>query len=225
MANEIEKLNAVAIADIEKFNGKTDDNIEKINGFEFTGVLPESHTLIATATSDGSDSSLGFVDGTGGVVFDSTYDVYEFIFTNIHAQTDTDRLGVQFNASGGSGFNETMQTTFFDANASEGGGGWLSYDALYDQVNGTGYQPLAENPGNDNDQSTSGMLTLYDPSDTTYIKHFIVRLHRSQKDEYHMDTHVAGYINTTSAIDEIDFKFDSGEIQGGEIKMYGLAKS
>ena len=38
MANEIEKVNTIAIADIEKINGKTDDNIEKLNTFEFAGV-------------------------------------------------------------------------------------------------------------------------------------------------------------------------------------------
>ena len=220
MANNVKKVNGIAIADIKNINGITDSNLKKLNTLEFTGTLPDAHTLIATATSDGSDSSLGFTSG-----IDSTYDVYEFIFTNIHAQTDTDRLGVQFNASGGSGFNETITSTFFDANSNEGTSGWLSYDAGYDQAQGTGYQPLAENPGNDNDQSTSGILTLYAPSDTTYVKHFLIRLSRTQKDDYHMDTHIAGYINTTSAIDEIDFKFDSGQIQGGEIKMYGIAKS
>ena len=220
MANAIEKLNTIAIADIEKVNTLTDDNIEKLNTLEFTGTLPDAHTLIATATSDGSDSSLGFTSG-----IDGTYDVYEFIFTNIHSQNDAETLGVQFNASGGSGFNETITSTFFDANSNEGTSGWLSYDLLYDQGNGTAYQPLAVNPGNDGDQSVSGMLTLYAPSSTTYVKHFLIRLNRTQKDEYHMDTHVAGYINTTSAIDEIDFKFSGGEIQGGEIKMYGIAKS
>ena len=221
---DIEKINNVAVADISKLDSITFADGQKVNN-QSVSLVPDAHTLIATATSDGSDASLGFVDGTGGVVFDSTYDVYEFIFTNIHAQTDTDRLGVQFNASGGSGFNETITSTFFDANSNEGTSGWLSYDTNYDQAQGTGYQPLAENPGNDNDQSTSGILTLYAPSDTTYVKHFLIRLSRTQKDDYHMDTHIAGYINTTSAIDEIDFKFDSGQIQGGEIKMYGIAKS
>ena len=220
MANAIEKLNTIAIADIEKVNTLTDDNIEKLNTLEFTGTLPDAHTLIATATSDGSDSSLGFTSG-----IDGTYDVYEFIFTNIHSQNDAETLGVQFNASGGSGFNETITSTFFDANSNEGTSGWLAYDLLYDQGNGTAYQTLAVNPGNDGDQSVSGILTLYAPSSTTYVKHFLIRLNRTQKDEYHMDTHVAGYINTTSAIDEIDFKFSGGEIQGGEIKMYGIAKS
>ena len=220
MANNVLKVNGIAIASIAKINGQNDSDLAKLNGEEFTGTLPEAHTLIATATSDGSDSSLGFTSG-----IDGTYDVYEFIFTNIHSQNDAETLGVQFNASGGSGFNETITSTFFDANSNEGTSGWLSYDLLYDQGNGTAYQPLAVNPGNDGDQSVSGMLTLYAPSDTTYVKHFIVRLSRTQKDEYHMDTHVAGYINTTSAIDEIDFKFSGGEIQGGEIKMYGIAKS
>ena len=220
MANNVLKVNGIAIASIAKINGQNDSDLAKLNGEEFTGTLPEAHTLIATATSDGSDSSLGFTSG-----IDGTYDVYEFIFTNIHSQNDAETLGVQFNASGGSGFNETITSTFFDANSNEGTSGWLSYDTGYDQAQGTAYQPLAVNPGNDGDQSVSGILTLYAPSSTTYVKHFLIRLNRTQKDEYHMDTHVAGYINTTSAIDEIDFKFGGGEIQGGEIKMYGIAKS
>ena len=215
---DIEKINNVAVADISKFESITFADGQKVNNQDVS-LITDAHTLISTHTASASAT----IDITSGI--DSTYDVYEFIFTNFHAANDTATFGMQFNASGGSGFNETITSTFFDANSNEGTSGWLSYDAGYDQAQGTGYQPLSENPGNDNDQSTSGILTLYAPSDTTYVKHFLIRLSRTQKDDYHMDTHIAGYINTTSAIDEIDFKFDSGQIQGGEIKMYGIAKS
>ena len=94
-----------------------------------------------------------------------------------------------------------------------------------DQAQGTGYQPLNYETGSDADQSVSGMLTLYDPSSTTYVKHFMSRTQNAQGDDVSVDVYAAGYINTTSAIDEISFKFDSGNIDAGVIKMYGLAKS
>ena len=178
-------------------------------------------TLIDTDTATGTDATLGFTSG-----IDSTYKVYEFHFVNMHTVNNQVDFTVQFNASGGSGFDEVIQSTTFQSQHGEGdGGGTVGYYSAYDQGQGTAYQALNYETGYDADQSVSGILTLYDPSDPTFVKHFLIRLNRTQKDEYHMDTHVAGYINTTSAIDEIDFKFSGGEIQGGEIKMYGIAKS
>ena len=75
MANQVEKVNSIAIADIEKINNLTDDNIEKINGLEFTGVV-DSHTLLATPLNISvSDTAVSTVDITSGI--DSTYDIYE----------------------------------------------------------------------------------------------------------------------------------------------------
>ena len=219
MANAVQKVNGIDIGDIQAINGITDDNLQALNALEFTGVT-DAHTLIATATSDGSDATLGFTSG-----IDSTYDVYEFIFTNIHPETSDQDF--EFQVSTGSGFDQlNITSTFFYAYNPEGGGtANVVYVAEEDQHNTAGYQHLVPHQGGAAEESLSGVLTLYAPSSTTYVKHFMARFNGNLLGEYSIGNHIAGYINTTSAIDEIDFKFASGEIQGGEIKMYGLAKS
>jgi hypothetical protein len=119
-----------------------------------------------------------------------------------------------------------MTTTFFQAYQSEAGTSTeFNYQSGRDQAQGTAYQTLAYDLGNDNDQSCSGVLTLYAPSSTTFVKHFISRVHNNYYGDYAVMHYVAGYINTTSAIDEISFKLGSGNMDSGVIKMYGLAKS
>ena len=175
-------------------------------------------TLISTSTASASAT----LDITSGI--DSTYSVYEFHFVNMHPATNQVDFTVQFNASGGSGFNETMTTTTFQSQHGEGdGGATVGYYAAYDQAQGTAYQALNYETGYDADQSVSGILTLYDPSDPTFVKHFQARTQTAQGDDFSVDWHTAGYINTTSAIDEISFKFDSGNIDAGVIKMFGVS--
>jgi hypothetical protein len=215
---DIDKINNVAIADISKLDAVTFADGQKVNNQDVS-LVTDAHTLISTHTASSSSS----LDITSGI--DSTYDVYEFIFTSMHPQTNQVDFTVQFNASGGSGFNETITSTFFYSQHLESGASGLSYYTSMDQAEGTGYQPLNYETGSDADQSVSGMLTLYDPSSTTYVKHFMSRTQNAQGDDVSVDVHAAGYINTTSAIDEISFKFDSGNIDAGVIKMYGLAKS
>lgn len=220
MANQIETLNGIAVTSIEAVNGLADAAIEKINGLEFTGVLPDAHTLIATATAS-SSATLEFTSG-----IDSTYNEYQWHFVNMHPATNAANFQFQVNAAGASGFNETMTTTTFMALHNESDAyAYLAYRDYQDQANGTAYQTLAESCGNGGDMGTSGVLTLYEPSSTTYVKHFTWRgsyvFDGPRADDYY----AAGYINVTSAIDEISFKFSSGNIDAGVIKMYGVAKS
>jgi len=176
-------------------------------------------TLISTHTASASAT----LDITSGIT--STYDSYEFHMVNIHAGTDSDTFGFQVNAAGASGFNETITSTFFRTeNAESGGSPNVAYSTYHDQAQGTAYQHLAYDMENDNDEAFSGILTLYAPSSTTYVKHFVAKgnyVHHSGK--YSQNTFVAGYINTTSAIDEISFKMDSGNIDAGTIKMFGVS--
>ena len=225
MANQIEAVNTIAITNIEAINTITDDNLQALNTLEFTGTPADAHTLISThdIASLGASSS---IDITSGI--DSTYDVYEFIFTNMHPATNNVDFHFQVNASGGSGFNETITSTIFVAYHGETTDashfGYNPSEAA-DQAQGTNYQVLAYETGNGGDEVCSGILTLYAPSSTTYVKHFMARTNNYYSTDYTIDNNVAGYINTTSAIDEISFKFDSGNIDAGVIKMYGLAKS
>ena len=181
-------------------------------------------TLIKTLTASG-DSSLDFVDGTSGVVFDDTYPVYEFHFVNIHPSDagSSGQLLFQVNASGGSGFNETISSTAVRAyHQEDGSDAGVGYRTGEDQGNGTAFEIIMEGIHDDNDTGGSGMLTIYDPSSTTFVKHFLsnsnTTLTAGTKHDFH-----AGYINTTSAIDEINFKTSSGTMDAGTIKMYGVS--
>jgi len=220
MANAVTKVNGIAIADIAKISGQNDSDLAKLNALEFTGALPDAHTLIATATAS-SSATLSFTSG-----IDSTYDVYEFVFTNMHPASNGTDFQFQVNAAGASGFNETMTTTNFRAAHDEADSATtLTYNTADDQGQGTAYQSIGNYVGSDNDQSTSGILTLYAPSSTTYVKHFMARSSDYMAHDQAGDYFTAGYINVTAAIDEISFAFASGNIDTGVIKMYGLAKS
>ena len=176
-------------------------------------------TLISTHAASASAT----LDITSGI--DSTYPVYEFIFVNMHPATDEGDFTFQVNASGGSGFNETITSTIFVAYHGEGDASHLGYNPneASDQAQGTAYQNLVYETGSDGDQACNGTLTLYDPSSTTFVKHFMARSINSYASDFIHDTYVAGYINTTSAIDEISFKFDNGNIDAGTIYMYGVS--
>ena len=176
-------------------------------------------TLISTHAASASAT----LDITSGIT--SSYPVYEFIFVNMHPATDEGDFRFQVNASGGSGFNETMTSTIFVAYHGEGDASHLGYNPneASDQAQGTAYQNLVYETGSDGDQACNGTLTLYDPSSTTFVKHFMARSNNAYASDLSIDNYVAGYINTTSAIDEISFKFDNGNIDAGTIYMYGVS--
>ena len=175
-------------------------------------------TLISEQTASGSAT----IDFTSGI--DSTYDSYVFKFYNIHPATDGTTLGFQANAAGGSGYNETMTTTSFRAFHNEADNdAALGYVTGNDQANGTAFQSLTDNIGNVSDESASGTLHIFNPSSTIFVKHFISTSNTYQNSNYSMNTFVAGYFNTTSAIYEIQFKINSGNIDSGVIKLYGIS--
>ena len=172
-----------------------------------------------------SSATVSFVDGTSDVVLDDTYKEYLFTFKNIHpsATSGNPILSFQGNVAGGSGYNETMTTTHFRAyNREDGADETVAYVASKDQAQGTSFQELAQGIGDDNDQCTSGYLHLFNPSSTTFVKHFISRFNTYEGSDYSIDQYCAGYINTTSAIDEIQFKMLSGDIDAGDICLYGI---
>ena len=179
-----------------------------------TGAL----VLLSTQTAS-SSASISFTSG-----IDSTYDEYVFKFYNIHSQTTEDFMW-QCNATGQTGYNETITSTTFETyNAESGGTPGVGYDGGRDQAQGTSFQPLANNIQNDNDSGGCGFLILYNPSSTTYVKHFIGTMTYMNSTQT-QTIYSAGYVNTTSAIDQIQFKFETGNIDDGIIKMYGVKKS
>jgi hypothetical protein len=193
-----------------KFNSSND-------GLE-AGDVGGALVLISEQTAS-SSSTISFTSG-----IDSTYKEYIFKFIDIHPGTAGVFWTFQANASGGSGFNETITSTSFRAVHTEAGSGQLDYIAGIDQANGTSFQNIISDGDikTDNDSSLAGTLQLFNPSDTTFVKHFIATTNHMVNNSQISNNYVAGYFNTTSAIDEIQFKFDSGNIDAGTIKMYGV---
>ena len=176
-------------------------------------------TLLSTATAS-SSASLSF----NSTYINSDYLIYKFEFINIHPASNAVQFSFQVNAVGESGYNETITSTAFDAYQNENNSGaGLEYSAPRDQAQGTAFQDLNAGLGNGADDSVSGYLHLFNPSSTTFVKHFIGDTNTSYNGGLSVNWKIAGYINTTSAIDEIQFKMSSGNIDSGQIKLYGLA--
>ena len=183
-------------------------------------------TEIKTLTSDGSDATLSFVNGASDVVLDSTYPVYCFKFIDIHPETDNVNLTFNMSIDTGSNYNVTKTTTAFFGNGAESDSGQqLAYSAGGDLAQSTAFQNLTDTVGNDADASCAGTLYLFNPSSTTFIKHFLSRVNIMWSANGPIDWFTDGYANTTSAVDAVQFKMSSGEIQDGKIKLFGIKDS
>jgi hypothetical protein len=187
------------------------------NGLE-TGDIGGNLVLLSTQTAS-SSATLSFTSG-----IDSTYKEYIFKFINCHPANND--VNFQFNLSidGGSNYNVTKTTTRFTALHSESDDNHetLAYEANRDMAQSTVDKILLNGVGNGSDESCSGVLHLFDPSSTTFVKHFIARAVENRSDDTAEDAYGAGYANTTSAVNAIVFKFGSGNIDSGTIKMYGV---
>jgi hypothetical protein len=191
------------------------------NGFE-TGSAGGAMNTIKKLTAS-SSSTLSFVDGSSDVVLDNTYKEYIFVFNNMHPATDGANFTFQGSTDSGSNYNTTMTTTYFTAFHNEAGNDQsLTYETGRDLAQSTSFKTLINEVGNDNDQCCSGFLHLFNPSSTTFVKHFICNINSYFNANYTMNAFTAGYFNTTSAIDALQFKMSSGNIDSGTITLYGI---
>ena len=188
-------------------------------------------TLIKTITAS-SSSTVSFVHGSSSVVLDNTYPIYLIKVINAHRSSTGNEQTFTFNLSAdtGSNYNVAKTTTLFDAYERENdGSNGFNYIASQDLAQGTGFQNLTPEVelGQDNDASSSGELFLFNPSSTTYVKHFMwTGNHMSYySTPWSINSYVAGYGNTTSAVDAIQFKMTSGNIDAGTFKLYGIKDS
>jgi hypothetical protein len=187
------------------------------NGLE-TGDLGGSLVLLSTQTA----SSSANIDFTSNI--DSTYKEYIFRYTNVHPATDNVQFGFQVDTGTNTSYGQTVTSTFFRAVHSEADDSTgLARVASEDQQKGTGSQTLAYGVGNDNDQCASGVLHLFDPSASTYYKHFIGRGESITASDQAYDSFVGGMFYQTSALTRVRFKMSSGNIDSGTIKMYGVS--
>ena len=176
--------------------------------------------LLSTQTASAS-ANISFTTG-----LDSTYDEYIFKFIDIHPSVDGVDLNFQASTNGGSTYDVTATDTYFRAIHNEADNSTqLSYDGGEDIAQGTSFFPITMPVGSDNDQSAVAVLHLFNPSSTTFVKHFLSNSNVVTASDFSGNVYVGGYFNTTSAINAVQFSFDSGNIDDGIIKLYGVKKS
>jgi len=188
-----------------------------------SGVPTGAMTLIKTLTASGS-STLSFVHGASSVVLDGTYKQYLFKFINIHPASAS-KFEFNFTIDSGNNYNVTKTSTTFGVFHTEAdNSASLAYKTAHDLAQGTGNQILSVHGdvGTANDMSFCGTLRLFDPANTTFVKHFMATSNFVDNGPTSMNPFVAGYGNTTSAINGVVFAMGSGAIASGQIKLYGI---
>ena len=197
------------------------ESIDLTATYAFSGTVsntaPINLVLLQTLTADNSATTLTFDSG-----IDDTYQSYLFKLINMQPATDTADLQVNFR-DGSTAYDATKTTTYFETyhNEADGTTG-LGYVAGLDIAQGTGFQTIHRYVGNGADECSVGELELFDPSSTTFVKHFVSVGHDYAANDYTNSIRVAGYCNVTAAIDGVQFKSSSGNIKAGTIKMYGV---
>jgi hypothetical protein len=201
------KLNDRAVKDVTEFGSITS-----------LGSL----THISTATASASAS----IEFTSGI--DSTYKEYVFYFVNIHPATNDQKLQFNMSADAGSNYNITKTTTVFRSyhNENDGDAG-IGYSAGDDLAQSTAFQSLTQGIGNpNNDENASGSMILFNPSSTTFVKHFIANTNAvrdlAPTTQASYEWFTAGYGNTTSPVNAIKFQMASGNIDAGQILLFGV---
>jgi hypothetical protein len=173
---------------------------------------------IASTTVSSSTATVSFTSG-----IDSTYKEYFFIFNSIHPSQDNADLSFQVSADGGSSYGVNITSSAFQAYHFENDSdAVVAYEASLDLAQSTSFQPIGNNTGNDNDQCISGYMTLFNPASTTFVKHFLAITNNANLSDISVNNYHAGYVNSTSAINAIQFKFDGGTIDSGIFQMFGV---
>ena len=173
-------------------------------------------TLITTNTASNAANS-SFTSS-----IDSTYKLYIFKFYAVNPATDNVDFSWNGSIDGGSNYNVTKTTTAGHAyHAEDDGSAALMYDTDWDLAQSTAYHNLCNDVGNGGDESAAGTIWLFNPSNTTYVKHFYTMTNYYYQTDLSVNGFFAGYFNTTDNIDAVDFKMSSGNMDA-VIKMYGV---
>jgi hypothetical protein len=197
-----------------------DRGVRSVSAF---GSLNTGSMIFIKKLTASSSGTLSFVNGASSVVLDSTYKEYVFTFKDIHPASDGKILTFQGSTNTGSSYGVTITSTFFLAEHNEDdSSAQLTYASGSDLAQSTSYKYLSVTTSNGADSCVTGHLRLFNPSSTTFVKHFIGRTNTMSNSLRSAEADTAGYFNTTSAIDAIQFKFDSGNIDAGDICLYGI---
>ncbi|MDP6584931.1 MAG: hypothetical protein QF535_09760, partial [Anaerolineales bacterium] len=187
-------------------------NLSSVNA-----AMKGNMVLLSTQTASNA-ASVSFTTG-----IDSTYKLYIFKFYDVNPATDSSHLGMQFSTDGGSNYGMTVTSTSFYADHYEddSGAATLTYQTAADLAQSTSDVQLHRSIGGGADESLAGELHLFNPSNTTYVKHFYGQFNEVQSNDISMHRFIGGYVNSTNDIDAIIFRMDSGNMDG-VIKMYGM---
>ena len=205
-------------------------NNNSISAITTAGQLALGSMVLIKEQTASNDSTVSFVDGSSDVVLDNTYPIYLFKFINVNAVSGATTPNFSFNASDDSSshsYDITKTSTAVQSWHKEDGSNYgLFYNTSFDLAQSTAFQQMGFGDGNtDADASGSGELYLINPSSTTFVKHFIATFQNCASDPSSERDLVAGYFNTTSALTGMQFKYDSGNIDSGTIKLYGIKDS
>jgi hypothetical protein len=189
---------------------------DSVTGITVLANASDGITFISSQTASNS-ASISFTSG-----LTSTYKAYRFVFSSIHARTNDAEFQFNMSTDSGSNYNVTKTTTFFRAGHGEDNvDAQIGYEVGNDLAQSTAFQNLLLNTGNGADESFAGTLQLFNPSSTTYVKHFISNIQNYEANDASQNIFVAGYGNTTSAVNAVQFKMDSGNFDG-TIYLYGI---
>jgi hypothetical protein len=193
-------------------NNNSISNVTAYNAAVATGGM----VLLSSQTANNS-ASISFTTG-----IDSTYKEYQFWFVDVHPRTDIVDFTFQLSTNGGSTYATTITSTAFNAIHDEADTTTeLAYQTGTDLAQSTSFQILTRDIGADADQNLGGTLLLFNPASTTYVKHFISNVNLANRADYTVNMYVAGYGNTTSAVNAIQFKMSSGNFDG-TILLFGI---
>ena len=193
----------------------TNNSIANVTAYN-AAIATGGMKLISSQTASNS-ASLSFTTG-----LDSTYKEYQFWFIDIHARTDNVNFTFNMSTDSGSNYNVTKTTTSFVAYHDEADTTTaLTYSAGTDLAQSTAFQIISDALGDVSDENLVGTLQLFNPSSTTYVKHFISSINTNSYHNYSINYLLAGYGNTTSAINAVQFKMNSGNFDG-TILMFGI---
>ena len=194
------------------------------NATAFGSITGLGSMIFIKKLTASSSATLSFVDGSDGVVLDDTYKEYVFTFNNMHPATNTANFTFNLSTDSGSNYNVTKTTTWFQAyHKEDDSGAGLGYETGQDLAQSTAFQVINYGLGTDNDENCSGTLQLFSPSSSVFVKHFIATTNNSEASGYSVNGFMAGYGNTTSAVDAVRFQMSSGNIDAGDICLYGIA--
>ncbi len=199
----------------------TNATVEDVTSFDNAA---SNATLVLLSTQTASNSAtISFTTG-----LDSTYDAYEIKVINAKPATDDIFLQFNFSTDSGSNYNVTKTTSLFTTYHNEADtDNVFAYNTTNDLAQSTAFQSIGNSTGlgNGADENQCVVLQLFNPSSTTYVKHFIVTSQYYSADNYSVNSYIGGYCNTTSAVNAIQFKMSSGNISDGIFKLYGVKKS